>query len=487
MSRFEHRGVVEGYYGPAFEDEDRLDLIEAMGRWGMNLYLYAPKNDPLQRERWREPYPEEMQTRFREWIRRGDAAGVKVGFAISPGLSIRYADAADTKLLVEKFANFRDLGARFFALTLDDVASELRDPVDRSAFDTLAAAQISLAHTVAAALGDESLFWFVPTDYSGTGASAYLEELGAGLDPRIEVGWTGRTVVSPSILVREAAKRAATLRRRLLIWDNFPVSDGPMRVMLHLGPYEGREVGLAEHVSGFLLNPMQRARASKLALRTAADYLADPERYDAQSSWQEALREVADTMANTFGLFASAHRFSALAPDDRDRELEAAFVKLRHALQEGASMTSVRTTLRSLVELRANAADSIRENLDDARLVIEIEPWLTSHERECARIQIALDCLTDFAAAANGMERIIAFSRFEGRLTRNPPGEAASFGPRRILYPQLVSMSDDTPGYGSDDALILDRCLADEIVYEVERWVAARLDVHIVDGRKPGR
>ena len=36
MSAFEHRGVVEGYYGAALESAERLWLIESIGRWGMN-------------------------------------------------------------------------------------------------------------------------------------------------------------------------------------------------------------------------------------------------------------------------------------------------------------------------------------------------------------------------------------------------------------------------------------------------------------------
>ena len=56
----------------------------------------------------------------------------------------------------------------------------------------------------------------------------------------------------------------------MLVWDRVPFANGPVRSMLHLGPYDGRDPGLAEHVSGLLLNPMQHARASGIALYTAA-------------------------------------------------------------------------------------------------------------------------------------------------------------------------------------------------------------------------
>ena len=72
----------------------------------------------------------------------------------------------------------------------------------------------------------DATLWLVPTDYLGSGTTDYLEELGAGLAAEIEVGWTGRTVLSPTILAEEARSRSEALRRPLLLWDNTPVSTG---------------------------------------------------------------------------------------------------------------------------------------------------------------------------------------------------------------------------------------------------------------------
>ena len=114
MSAFRYRGVIEGYYGPPWPHADRLWMVERMGAWGMNLYVYAPKNDPLHRARWREPYPEAEIQQFRELVERGIAAGVEVGFAVSPGLSIRYSSSDDRATLADKLGRFRELGSRFF-------------------------------------------------------------------------------------------------------------------------------------------------------------------------------------------------------------------------------------------------------------------------------------------------------------------------------------------------------------------------------------
>ena len=56
MSGFGIRGVVEGFYGVPWQHEDRLWLLERMRGWGMNTYVYAPKDDPFHLARWRVPF-----------------------------------------------------------------------------------------------------------------------------------------------------------------------------------------------------------------------------------------------------------------------------------------------------------------------------------------------------------------------------------------------------------------------------------------------
>ena len=456
-SPFRHRGIVEGFYGRPWAHADRLWWIDQLARLGMNTYVVAPKDDPLQRQRWREPYPEGEQTRFAELAERGNRAGVTVGFALSPGLSIRYSDAEDVATLVAKLRGFAALGSRFLALCVDDVPTELVHAEDRAAFGSLAAAHVALAHTLRAALGEEVLLWLVPTDYAGNESSPYLEQLGAELDPAIEVAWTGRTTVPPSVRADEAQARAALLRRRPLLWDNVPVSDGPMRTLLHLVPYRGREVALAEHLSGVLLNPMQHARASYVAIAGAAAFLRDPARFDAEAAWRDAVRALGAGAEEAFETFALAHRFSPLTPDDRDPPLESAW----QASRRGPSVTN---ELRQLIDARLAAGDTLRSGLEDRRLLAELEPWLAGHERESRRIAAALDLLDALAGPGDSLAKSLAWIRCEGRLTLNAPAATTSYGPRRVLYPQLVGLAAGSARFGHDPALFRARCLADEIV-----------------------
>ena len=458
-SPFRHRGIVEGFYGRPWAHADRLWWIDQLARLGMNTYVIAPKDDPLQRERWREPYPAEDWARFAELVARGRERGVAVGFAVSPGLSIRYADAGDVATLVTKLRAFAELGSRFLALCVDDVPAELVHETDRAAFGSLAAAHVALAHAVRAALPADVILWLVPTDYAGNDASPYLAELGARLDPTVEVGWTGRTTVPPTVRSDEARARAALLRRRVLLWDNVPVSDGPMRVMLHLVPYRGREAGLAEHLSGVLLNPMQHARSSYVTVAGAAAFLADPARFDAEAAWRAAVRTLGAGAEEAFETFAHAHRFSPLTPTDRDPPLESAW----HASRGGRS-SSLTGALHPLVEARIAAGDALRANLDDRRLLAELEPWLAGHERESRRIAAALDLLDALAGSGDSLAKSLAWVRCEGRLTTNAPAATVSYGPRRVLYPQLVGLAAGSARFGADPALFRNLCLGDEIV-----------------------
>jgi hyaluronoglucosaminidase len=264
----------------------------------------------------------------------------------------------------------------------------------------------------------------------------------------------------------EAAVIAETLRRPPLVWDNVPVADGPMRQMLHLAPYLGRDWDLYEHVSGVLLNPMEHPRASRVTLRSACAYLNDPEHYDPELAWQIALHEVGAGDPEAFALFGAAHRFSPVSSSDRDRdpELDALFHALCQDLEAGRDLSVALDAIHSAIAPRRDVANRIRENLQDRALVRELEPWLESHACESERMGYALEALQSLLGDAARREKVLAYVRLEGRLTRRPVPARVSYGPRRVLYPQLVSMRDDQMRFGSDPNLLRGRSLADEII-----------------------
>ncbi len=89
---------------------------------------------------------------------------------------------------------------------------------------------------------------------------------------------------------------------------------------LHIGPYLGREAGLAEVSEGVVANAMPLAEASKIALISIADFVRDPRGFDAEASWEAAIVQVAGPRdAAALREFADACRGSALCVDDAPR------------------------------------------------------------------------------------------------------------------------------------------------------------------------
>jgi len=198
---FRQVGVIEGFYGKPWSHQDRLDMIEFMGEHGLTHYYYAPKDDPLHRELWREPYTGEALERFRELMGAAAQSGVQLVFAISPGHSIRYSSDADFIALTEKLTAMEELGVRQFALLFDDAPSGLEDTSDRQRFSSRAAAQAFLINrTRAHLLGTQSDLVVCPSTYTDAwGDREYLRELGDTIPEDVPFFWTGSDVVAPEI------------------------------------------------------------------------------------------------------------------------------------------------------------------------------------------------------------------------------------------------------------------------------------------------
>jgi hypothetical protein len=105
-------GVVEGFYGPPWRHDERLALLDAAPGLGLDTSLYAPKDDPWHRERWREPYPDAELARLGELAARAAAAGVTFVWSVAPGLSMRYSDDAEHAALAAKAEQVRGVGVR---------------------------------------------------------------------------------------------------------------------------------------------------------------------------------------------------------------------------------------------------------------------------------------------------------------------------------------------------------------------------------------
>lgn len=291
---FPERGIVEGFYGKPWSHDDRLAMLRFEGAHAMNVYYYAPKDDPYHRARWRDPYPPAQLKRLGELADTARENFVDFCFAISPGLSMVYSRDADFSDLTRKLEAVGKLGVNCFALFLDDVPQELQDPQDKARFKTLAEAHvyvINRLHDYLKSESTENRLVVTPTVYTNEwGSLDYVRDLGAGVNADVPIVWTGTEVVSPTITVAQAEDWGALLRRKPLVWDNFPVNDGiPWRI--NLGPLRGRDPNLPSAIRGLFSNPMNQPRASMIPLQTIAEYLWNSAAYDPDAARRRALED----------------------------------------------------------------------------------------------------------------------------------------------------------------------------------------------------
>lgn len=286
-------GVVEGFYGKPWSDAARKRFLDIAASNGFTCYIYAPKDDPYHREKWSEPYPERERKQLASLIKFCKEKGLDFCWALSPGLSIKYSSPKDLKTLAGKFELMSEMGVKTFALFLDDIPTELQHKADKNKWDSLAAAQsylVNKLHDRLAKTIPGSRLWFCPTEYIGVKPTPYLETIGENIIPEVEIFWTGPLVVSPRITVEDAESIGKALKRKPILWDNYPVNDyNPAK--LNLGPLLARDAGLTDHIAGYFTNPMNQAAASIPAVLTIADYLEDPSGYVPEKSWKAALKK----------------------------------------------------------------------------------------------------------------------------------------------------------------------------------------------------
>jgi hypothetical protein len=385
------RGIIEGFYGPPWSWELRAEVASWCAARGMGDYVYAPKDDPKHRERWADPYdPAELDA----FAQLAGLDGVRLGFAISPGLSID-ADAADDRArLAAKVDQVVAVGATNVVLALDDIPFG-GGPQGES--------HARLATWLRDHLGDRAGLALIPTEYVGLRSSPHLEALAEGVPDDVPIGWTGRAVVNDAITVAEAHARAEALGGRPpLLWDNYPVNDAVMRTELFVGPVRGRDADLPGALSGYLANPMVEGRASTLPLASIAGWL---EGDDPEAVWR--------TTAADLGWLA----FAAACDGEEAR----AAVR---AAAEG-HLFAARTVF-------TEAAVCAAPGLED-----EAGPWLEQVHRDAA---LALEAI----AVLDGERDVGKVLRLASGWQASIRAKVSVFGPRCSVRPMLSQADDGT-------------------------------------------
>jgi hyaluronoglucosaminidase len=384
-------GVIEGFYGPPWSWAARAEVATWCAARGMTDYVYAPKDDPKHRDRWRDPYEDAELEGFAAFAVDG---ALRLGFAISPGLSMDPGSSEDRAVLAAKVDQVVEAGATNVTLALDDI------PFGGGPQGEDHAALTAWLH---AHLAGRASLALVPTEYVGTNRSPYLDALAGGVPPEVPIGWTGPVVVGDRITIAEAEARAASLGGRLpLLWDNYPVNDGLMSDRLFLGPLPGREPGLAEACSGYLANPMVQPRASLLPLASIAAWLAGQ---DALAAWEATAADL--------GLLAFAH---------------ACGTRLAHDAVDAAAAGDLGPARATFTDAASCGAPGLEE---------EAERWLTQAHREARLALRALDVL----GGDTSVEQLIGLSLGWQAARRS---DVSVFGSRCSVRPVLGQAADGT-------------------------------------------
>ncbi|MDA4891690.1 beta-N-acetylglucosaminidase domain-containing protein [Streptomyces sp. MS2A] len=436
------RGTIEGFYGQPWTHAERLDQMDFYGDVKANTYIYAPKDDPYHRGKWREPYPADKLAELGELVNRATENHVRFTFAVSPGESVCYSDPADRAALKAKLQALYDLGTRAFSIPLDDISyTRWNCEGDRAAYGepgraAAARAQVDLLNDVqhnfvAGHEGVEPL-QMVPTEYGDLTDTAYKQTMRETLDPAVVVMWTGTAVVPPKITNDEADQVSRLFGRKVFVWDNYPVNDfGNTSGRLLLAPYDKREAGLSEHLSGIVANPMNQPYASKVAVFGTADFTWNDRAYDADTNWPRAMSylvggdpEATDALLVLGDLEHMAPTFGATPWQPQAPELARRVERFWTAWDEGGRAEAVEA-LRTYASAIERAPATIRGGAVDEGFTVDAAPWLDATELWGGAMEAMLDAL---AARQEGDEetsdRLLAESnrlREQARAVRVDP------------------------------------------------------------------
>ncbi|XP_041074363.1 protein O-GlcNAcase isoform X1 [Polyodon spathula] len=269
-------GVVEGFYGRPWSMEQRKVLFQWMEKWGLNTYLYGPKDDLKHRLLWREMYSAEEAAQLKTLVQAAGSRGLRFVYALSPGQDIIFSSSCDVGLMKRKLRQVAGFGCQAFAILFDDIDHSLCQ-ADKEAFSSFAHAEVSVANEIFHYLEKPDIFLFCPTEYCDAlcypslSKSTYLRTVGEELHPDIGVVWTGTKVISRELSVESLAGVEEVLRRRPLIWDNLHANDYDSK-RVFLGPFKGRPARLVPCLRGLLLNPNCEFEANFIALHTLASW-----------------------------------------------------------------------------------------------------------------------------------------------------------------------------------------------------------------------
>lgn len=272
-------GIIEGFYGRPWSWDEREATIAFLAPHGYRFYLYAPKVDFHLRRRWHEDHPRDQADALARLSTRCAEMGVRFGIGLSP-FEVREFGAAEREALGRKLAFFDAIGVRDLSILFDDMRGDVPGLAER---------QLEIVDWAAARTAADRII-VCPSYYTddpvldrvfGQRPEGYIEALGAGLDPRIEIFWTGEEVCSYEFSPGHLRRVADQLRRKPFLWDNYPVNDGQrMSQFLHVRGFTGRPAGMGGLIAAHGINPALQATLTCIPALTLVESYRRGDEYE---------------------------------------------------------------------------------------------------------------------------------------------------------------------------------------------------------------
>ncbi len=264
-------GIIEGFFGRPWTWDERTWLMRRLAPKGYGFFLYAPKADGYLRRRWREPHPEAQAAEMAAFAAACREEGVRCGVGLSPFELHLDFEGPWREAMAAKIAALDACGIEDLAILFDDMRGDIPDLAARQAEIVGFAAERTAA----------SRMIVCPSYYSddpvldrvfGARPENYLQDLGRGLDPAVEIMWTGEEVCSREFSTGHLDRVTEAIGRKPFLWDNYPVNDGPrMSQHLHLRAFTGRPGAIAGSISAHGVNGASQAVLGAIPALTLAE------------------------------------------------------------------------------------------------------------------------------------------------------------------------------------------------------------------------
>lgn len=377
----QYRGFIEGYYGIPWSVEDRISLMKFGGDFKMNIYIFAPKDDPYHNSQWRELYPDDKLAEITEMVEAGAEAKCRFAWAIHPfmnqGINLSNYDES-LEVIKTKFQQLYDAGVRQFVISADDASSNTN-------------VQVKLLNDMNQWVKEHEGTYplvFVPMIYCtaaanwgyGISLQGYYNLL-KEVDEDVEFMWTGEWVCHPATQYTFDHFKQVSGREPFM-WLNWPVNDVNHKRLV-MGPAENciLNTGGVTGFKGLVTNPLEQGEASKTSLFAIADYAWNTADFDAEQSWadsfqyidsgaSEALHEMCKHLTNPDpgGITGMAE----------SKEIAPYVNAFKAAYNADEDLTETGTALAEQFQKIIDATDDFQANGVNANLIDEMNPWVDS-------------------------------------------------------------------------------------------------------------